>query len=162
LEHPPQTLVSGSNESLPFYIVDESMTEPHFKVVEQHNAKYTKKLVILMTRGIESEPSSVTCTIAISIALGGLKAGLKVSIFLADAAIDLVRRSEKKFAQDPAFENLAAMIADFQNRGGVIWACPPCVKARGYEQADLLDGVIITGASTMNTEISDGAAALSF
>ena len=41
-------------------------------------------------------------------------------------------------------------------------ACTPCVKARGYEQQDLLDGVIITGASVMHEEIKKGAATLSF
>ena len=39
---------------------------------------------------------------------------------------------------------------------------PPCVKSRGYDQSDLLDGVIITGASAMHAEIKDGAATLSF
>jgi predicted peroxiredoxin len=155
-------LVSGSNESLPFYIVDESMTEQHSRAGKQHVANHNKKLVILITKGIESEPSWVTCIIAISIALGGLKAGLQVSIFLTQAAIDLVWRGEKRFAQVPALRDLAALIADFQSRGGVIWACPPCVKARGYEQGDLLDGVIITEASAMNREIREGAAALSF
>lgn len=57
---------------------------------------------------------------------------------------------------------LAALIADFQKRGGTIWACPPCVKARGYEQTDLIEGVIITGASAMHAEIKKGAATLSF
>ena len=44
---------------------------------------------------------------------------------------------------------LAALIEDFQKRGGTIWACPPCVKSRGYEQADLLDGVVIAGAGAL-------------
>lgn len=39
---------------------------------------------------------------------------------------------------------------------------PPFVKSRGYEQSDLLDGVVITGASAMMAEIKDGAATLSF
>jgi predicted peroxiredoxin len=44
----------------------------------------------------------------------------------------------------------------------VIWACPPCVQSRGYQQADLLDGVTIVGASAMHAEIKQGAATLSF
>lgn len=39
---------------------------------------------------------------------------------------------------------------------------PPCVKSRGYEQADLIEGVIIAGASVMHAEIKAGAATLSF
>jgi predicted peroxiredoxin len=57
---------------------------------------------------------------------------------------------------------LAGLIEDFQKRGGVIWACPPCVESRGYRQDDLLEGVIIAGASVMHAEIKNGAATLSF
>lgn len=118
----------------------------------------TDKLVILMTRGIDSELSSVAFTIA----NGGLTAGLKVSMFLTSTAIDLVRKGGQAMTHVQPLEPLAAMIADFQKRGGVIWACPPCVKSRGYEQKDLLDGVIIQGASAMHAEIKAGAATLSF
>lgn len=30
--------------------------------------------------------------------------------------------------------SLKALIDDVLRRGGTIWACPPCVKARGYTQ----------------------------
>ncbi|PSJ50509.1 DsrE family protein [Kumtagia ephedrae] len=118
----------------------------------------SRNLVILMTKGIDSELSSVAFTIA----NGGLTAGLKVSVFLTSSAIDLVRRGGQQFTHVPPLDPLAALIADFQSHGGVIWACPPCVKARGYEQADLLDGVVIVGASAMHAEIKTGAATLSF
>src|SRR5687767_7574773 len=117
-----------------------------------------KKLVVLVTRGIESELSSVAFTIA----NGGLTAGLKVSIFLTSTAIDLVRKGGQRMTQVAPLEPLASLIEDFQKRGGVIWACPPCVKSRGYEASDLLDGVIIVGASAMHEEIKQGAATLSF
>ena len=118
----------------------------------------TEKLVVLMTKGIDSELSSVAFTIA----NGGLTAGLKVYAFLTSTAVDVVRKRGQALTHVPPLDPLAALIADFQSRGGVIWACPPCVKSRGYEQADLLDGVIIAGASAMHAEIKDGAATLSF
>lgn len=118
----------------------------------------TDKLVILVTKGIDSELSSVAFTIA----NGGLTAGLKVFIFLTSTAIDLVRKGGQRLTQVAPLDPLAALIEDFQKRGGTIWACPPCVKSRGYEQADLLDGVIITGAGAMHAEIKNGAATLSF
>lgn len=118
----------------------------------------TDKLVILVTRGIDSELSSVAFTIA----NGGLTAGLKVFIFLTSTAIDLVRKGGQRLTQVAPLDPLAALIEDFQKRGGTIWACPPCVKSRGYEQADLIDGVVIAGASVMHAEIKTGAATLSF
>lgn len=118
----------------------------------------TDKLVVLVTKGIDSELSSVAFTIA----NGGITAGLKVSVFLTSTAIDLVRKGSQRMTHVPPLDPLAKSIEDFQNRGGTIWACPPCVKSRGYEQDDLLDGVVIVGASAMHAEIKEGAATLSF
>lgn len=58
--------------------------------------------------------------------------------------------------------SLKALIDDVLRRGGTIWACPPCVKARGYTQEDFLDGVKIVGASAMHERLLAGAALLSF
>ena len=118
----------------------------------------TDKLVILITKGIESELSSV----ALTIANGGLTAGLKVYLFLTSTAIDLVRRGGQKLTHVAPLEPFAKSIEDFQKRGGVIWACPPCVQSRGYQQSDLLEGVVIAGSSAMHAEIKQGAATLSF
>ncbi|SPH24018.1 hypothetical protein DEA8626_03066 [Defluviimonas aquaemixtae] len=121
------------------------------------NAK-TDKLVVLVTRGIDSELSSVAFTVA----NGGITAGLKVCVFLSSTAIDLVRRNGQSMTHVPPLDPLAQLIADFQQRGGTIWACPPCVKSRGYTQDDLLSGVMIVGASAVHEEIKNGAATLSF
>ena len=118
----------------------------------------TDKLVVLLTRGIDSELSSVAFTIA----NGGITSGLKVFVFLTSTAIDLVRRNGQQMTHVPPLDPLAKLIEDFQQRGGTIWACPPCVKARGYGAEDLLPGVVIAGASVMHEEIKKGAATLSF
>jgi predicted peroxiredoxin len=118
----------------------------------------SKSLVVLVTRGIDSELSSVAFTIA----NGGITAGLKVSIFLTSAAVDLVRRGGQQMTHVPPLDPLAQLIADFQGRGGAIWACRPCVVSRGYQQADLIDGVEIVGASVVHDAIKNGAATLSF
>jgi predicted peroxiredoxin len=115
-------------------------------------------LVVLMTHGADHELSSVGFTIA----NGGMTAGLKVSVFLTSAAVDLVRKRAIDSTVVHPLEPLAALVKDFQARGGRLWACTPCVKARGYEQSDLLDDVEITGASKMHELIKAGAATLSF
>lgn len=117
-----------------------------------------RDLVVLVTRGTDHELSSVAFTIA----NGGLTAGLQVSIFLTSAGVDLVRKRSADMTTVPPLDPLAAMIRDFVTRGGKLWACTPCVKARGYEQSDLVEGVEITGASKMHELIKTGAATLSF
>ena len=121
-------------------------------------AEPTRNLVVLMTHGADHELSSVAFTIA----LGGMTAGLNVSIFLTSAAVDLARKRAVDMTHVSPLEPLAAMVQDFLSRGGQLWACTPCVKARGYDESDLIGGVEITGASKMHELIKSGAATLSF
>ena len=121
-------------------------------------AQDARELVVLMTRGTDHELSSVGFTIA----CGGITAGLKVYIFLTSAAVDLVRRRAVDMAHVPPLDPLKKLIDDFMARGGTVWACTPCVKARGYSQDDLLEGVTIVGASVMHERLKAGAATLSF
>jgi predicted peroxiredoxin len=117
-----------------------------------------RNLVVVVTHGTDHELSSVAFTIA----NGGMTAGLKVSVFLTSAGVDLVRRRAIDTTQVPPLEPLSALVKDFLARGGTLWACTPCVKARGYTQEDLIEGTIITGASPMHELIKGGAATLSF
>lgn len=117
-----------------------------------------RQLVVFVTKGTDHELSSVAFTIA----NGGLTAGLEVAIFLTSAGVDLVRKRSADATQVNPLEPLKAMIEDFMRRGGTLWACTPCVKARGYEQADFIEGVIISGASAVHERLKAGAATLSF
>jgi predicted peroxiredoxin len=117
-----------------------------------------RDLVVLVTHGADSEMSSVAFTIA----NGGITAGLRVSVFLTSAGVDLARRRAVDTTEVRPLEPLADLVRDFLARGGTLWACTPCVRARGYEQEHLIDGTVITGASPMHELIRSGAATLSF
>lgn len=121
-------------------------------------AESNRNLVVLVTHGTDHELSSVAFTIA----NGGMTAGLKVSVFLTSAGVDLVRKRAFDSTHVHPLEPLAALVKDFLARGGTLWACTPCVKARGYTQEDLIEGTVITGASPMHELIKAGAATLSF
>jgi predicted peroxiredoxin len=121
-------------------------------------AEEKRDLVVLVTHGTDHELSSVAFTIA----CGGITAGLNVAVFLSSAGVDLVRKRAADLTVVNPLDPLARLIEDFRNRGGQIWACTPCVKARGYEASDLLEGVEITGASKVHELLKKGAATLSF
>lgn len=117
-----------------------------------------RDLVVVVTHGIDHELSSV----ALTIANGGLTAGLRVSLFLTSAGVDIVRRGGADLTHVEPLQPLMALIKDFLARGGTIWACPPCVKSRGYTQESFIEGVTIMGAKPMHELIAAGAATLSF
>ena len=117
-----------------------------------------RNLVVLVTKGIDNELSSVAFTIA----NGGITSGLKVSVFLTGSGVDLARKRAVDATQVHPLEPLGDLVEDFLARGGNLWACTPCIKSRGYEQDNLVDGTVVTGASLMHQLIADGAATLSF
>ncbi len=117
-----------------------------------------RDLVVVITHGIDHELSSVGLTIA----LGGMTSGLRVSIFLTSAGVDIVRRGAADSTHVNPLEPLGAMLRDFVARGGTLWACTPCVKSRGYTGEQFIEGVVVTGASAMHELIKRGAATLSF
>jgi predicted peroxiredoxin len=121
-------------------------------------AEQARDLVVFVSHGIENELSSVGFTLA----NGGITSGLKVSIFLVGNGVDLVRKRAADLTQAHPCEPLASLIRDFLSRNGRIWACIICTKARGYTEADLLDGVVISGASVVHELIKTGAATASF
>ena len=121
-------------------------------------ADETRELVVLMTHGADSEISSAAFTVA----NGAITAGMKVYAFLTSAAVDLVRKGAVDTTHVQPMEPLKALIDDFVARGGTLWACPPCVKSRGYTQESFREGVAIQGASAMHERLKSGAASLSF
>jgi predicted peroxiredoxin len=118
----------------------------------------TKDLIIVMTKGINDEVS----TVGLTLANGAMTAGKTVGLFLTSAAIDLVRKNGISCTHVSPMEPLKDLLTSFMERGGDVWACPPCTTARGYDEDCLLDGVVISGASVIFERIKDGAATLTF
>lgn len=118
-----------------------------------------KKLVIVVTNGLDNERSSV----AWSIANGGINSDLDVSMFLTSSGVDWVRKGAAEGAHlNPFDPPMKEMIQKVIDSGGTIMVCPPCAKVRGYSEEDLIDGVVITGSGAMHELIKEGAATLSF
>jgi len=116
-----------------------------------------RNLVVICTHGIDHEKS----TIAFTMANGAMTAGMKVSVFLVSAGVDLARKGAFDATHVHPFDPLKELVADFLRRDGTLWACTPCAKSRGYTQEDFIEGTIITGAGPMHELIKDGAGTIS-
>ena len=118
-----------------------------------------EKLVIVITRGLDDERSSV----AWSIANAGIASNLEVTVFLAASGVDWVRKGAADHARlnplDPPVKDMIQTVID---NGGRILVCPPCAGVRGYEKEDLIDGVTLAGSVAMLDEVQQGAATLTF
>jgi predicted peroxiredoxin len=118
-----------------------------------------KKLLIIASRGLDDERATVSFTIA----NGGIAEGLDVTVFLVSSGVDLVRKGALESARmNPLDAPLKELVEGFMEKGGSVWACPPCAKIRGYDGEDLLDGVVVTGSAAVHGLLKEGAATLCF
>ncbi len=118
-----------------------------------------KKLVVIVTNGLDNERSSV----AWSVANGGVGSGMEVTMFLVSSGVDWVRKGAAGTARlnplDPPVKDMIQTVID---SGADILVCPPCAGVRGYEQDDLMDGVKLAGSVAMLEHVQQGATALTF
>lgn len=117
-----------------------------------------KKLVIILSRGLDDERSSV----AWSIANGGLASGFEVLLFMVSSGVDWARRGAADMphlnAADPS---IGEFFANFTGNGGSLMVCPPCAKVRGYTEEQLVDGAVLAGAPAMLEWVAEGAETIS-
>jgi predicted peroxiredoxin len=119
----------------------------------------TKKLVIVVTNGLDNERSSV----AWSVANGGIGMGFEVTMFLVSSGVDWVRRGAADTAHpNPHDPTIGDMIRTVVEAGSDILVCPPCAKLRGYQQSDFIEGVTLAGSAAMLGEVAEGASTLTF
>ena len=118
-----------------------------------------RKLVVVVTKGLDDERASV----AWSVANGGLASGYKVTMFLVSSGADWARKKAAAVARpnplDPPVKDMMQNIID---DGGSIMVCPPCAKVRGYEKSDLIEGAELAGSTAMLGVVSEGAKTLTF
>jgi len=118
-----------------------------------------KKLVVIVTRGLDDERASV----AWSVANGGLASGYKVTMFLVSAGADWARKRAAAVARlNPLDPPVGEMMKNIIDDGGSILVCPPCAMVRGYEKEDLIDGAELAGSTAMLGVVSEGASTLTF
>ena len=118
-----------------------------------------KKLVVVVTKGLDDERSSV----AWSVANGGVGMGFAVTMFLVSSGVDWVRKGSAERARlNPLDPPMKDMIQTVLDNGGDILVCPPCAGVRGYDQSDLIDGVTLAGSAAMLAHVAEGAETLSF
>ena len=118
-----------------------------------------KELVIVNSRGLDDERSSVAWSIANTAAASDFQ----VTVFLVAAGVDWVRKGAADVARlNPMDPPVGDMLRSFLENGGRILVCPPCAKVRGYTEATLIDGATIAGAPAMLEVVGRGAGTLSF
>jgi predicted peroxiredoxin len=117
-----------------------------------------KKVVVLISYGLDDERASV----AWSIANGGINSGMDVSIFLVSSGVDWVRKgAADQVHLNPKDPTMKEMIDAVVNEKCRIMVCPPCAEVRGYSVDNLIDGIELIGSGALHQLITEGAEVIS-
>jgi predicted peroxiredoxin len=79
--------------------------------------------------------------------------------FQADG-VELVRKGIAETVEAPGFPPLAKLLNDVRELGGLLLVCGPCVKSRGIDPADLVDGAEVVAAGRFVAEITSATNSL--
>lgn len=76
-----------------------------------------------------------------------------------------VRLAEKGYADDiheDGFAPLSELMANFVAAGGSIYVCSPCVKKRGIDTENLVDGATVVGGAKLVEFLAGGTPSVSY
>jgi uncharacterized protein involved in oxidation of intracellular sulfur len=60
------------------------------------------------------------------------------------------------------FPPINGLLASFLQQGGKMWVCGPCIKSRGIDESELVEGATITAAGAVNVEALEADAVFVF
>ena len=112
------------------------------------------KVVIGQTHGT-NDPEAVL--IGYLIGVESLRAGKQALMWLTKDGVHVATKGYVEGISVPGAPSVAALHAEFIERGGRFYACPVCVKSRGLEDAEWVQGAEVNGVSSL-LEFTQGGA----
>lgn len=91
--------------------------------------------------------------IPFAMAIGAMAMDVKATIVLQAEAVYLAKKGYiEKLKKPGGFEPFTKLMADFQELGGELKVCVPCIKDRNIDPSDLIEGAETTAAGRLITE----------
>ena len=113
-----------------------------------------QKVVIGQTHG-HDDPESVL--IGYLMGVEALRKDKEVVMWLTKDGVHLATPNYADQVAVPGAPAVADLHLEYIKRGGRFFACPVCIKARGLEETELVDGAEIKGAPGLYEFTDDGA-----
>ncbi len=115
-----------------------------------------EKLVIMATHGPEDPERA---TIPFVMACAALASEVDVVIGFQADGVCLMHLGEAGTVQAAGFPPLTKLLDDFQQLGGTLLVCGPCVKSRGIAES-LIPGAEIVAAGRFVAEVTSATSSL--
>lgn len=102
-------------------------------------------------------------TVAFVIANAALGSDQETLMFCsADGVWAAVKGEAEKINEGPPFAPMAELLSKFLAGGGKLIACTPCLKKRGIDPDQLVEGAITAGGAALVEWLSDGSPSISY
>ena len=112
------------------------------------------KVVIGQTHG-DNDPEAVL--IGYLLGVEALRAGKQALMWLTKDGVHIATAGYSDAITVEGAPSIAALHAEYIDRGGRFFACPVCVKSRGLEDADWVKGAEVKGAPSLYEFTAGGA-----
>jgi predicted peroxiredoxin len=119
----------------------------------------TEKLVFMVTHGPDHPEHA---TIPFVMAGAALASDVAVVIGFQADGVEIARRGVAEAIEAPGFPPLAKLLAEVRELGAQLLVCNPCIKARGIDPTDLVDGSEVVAAGRFIAEITSATNALTY
>jgi len=111
----------------------------------------SKKMVFVTTHGTES-PDLASAPFVMANA--ALASDMEAVIVLQSSSVYLAMKGMAGHVRAEAFPSLEDLIKSFFEQGGRMFVCVPCLKARGIDESQLIEGAKMASAATVVSEAS--------
>lgn len=108
-------------------------------------------MVFVTTHGAENPELAA---IPFVMANAALASDMEAVMILQSSAVYLAMKDFAGHARAEAFPPLHDLIKSFFEQGGRLLVCVPCLKARGIEESQLIEGSRLVAAATVVAEAS--------
>lgn len=112
---------------------------------------HTQKLVFMVLHGPDHPEHA---TIPFVMGCAALASDVEVVLGFQADGVELVRAGVADGIQAAGFPPLAKLLHDFQELGGSLLVCAPCMNSRGITAPDLIEGTEIVAAGRFVAEIT--------
>jgi predicted peroxiredoxin len=117
------------------------------------------KAVINLTSGHEDADK---VTVAFLVATAGLTAGKSVTMFLTKEAVRLGLPGYADAIESAGAPPVKGLFEQYLDGGGELFVCPICFKARALDEAALVPGAKLAGATPLWEWIGEGATVFTY
>jgi uncharacterized protein involved in oxidation of intracellular sulfur len=118
-----------------------------------------EKLVILTTIGNENPEKA---TLPFVLATAAQATDVEVVVIMQASAVILAKKGEAENVKAHELIPLKELIDSFVSMGGKLNLCSPCLKSRGINKNDLIEGTEIIAAGTVVSEVMSAKSVITY